>query len=75
MNSGILSLKVVAVKFGLAMGGVVVFSILLYVGLSIYNKFFVDAKIKNFNLRQDSLRTPTDKDEAIMTFITKNRLK
>jgi len=75
VNSGILSLKVVAVKFGLAMGGVVLFSILLYVGLSIYNKFFVDAKIKNFNLRQDSLKTPSDKDEAIMTFITRNRLK
>ena len=75
MNSGILSLKVVAVKFGLAMGGVVVFSILLYVGLSIYNRFFVDAKIKNFNLRQDSLRTPSDKDEAVMAFITRNRLK
>lgn len=75
MNSGILSLKLVAVKFGIAMGGVALFSILLYIGLSIYNKFFVDAQIKDYNLRQNSLRTPRDKDEAIMGFITRNRLK
>ena len=75
MNSGIISLKLVAVKFGIAMGGVVFFSLLLYVGLSIYNKFFVDNRIKDYNLRQNSFMTPRDKDEAIMSFITRNRLK
>ena len=69
------SIKFIATKFGLAMGGVFVFSFLLYLGLSIYNKYFVDEQIKDFNLRKDSLRTPRDTDEAIMMFIAKNRMK
>lgn len=65
----------VVTKFGLAMCGVAAFSLILYVGLSLYNKFFVSEQIKDFNLRKDSLRTPADKDEAVMMFIAKNRLR
>ena len=68
-------MKVVITKFGLAMGGVIAFSLILYIGLSLYNKFFVGEQIKDFNLRKDSLRTPADKDEAVMMFIAKNRLR
>jgi len=68
-------MKTVITKFGLAMGGVFTFSLILYVGLSLYNKFFVGEQIKDFKLRKDSLRTPADKDEAIMMFIAKNRLR
>ncbi len=68
-------MKVVITKFGLAMAGVVAFSLILYIGLSLYNKFFVGEQIKDFNLRKDSLRTPSDKDEAVMMFIAKNRLR
>ena len=57
------------------MAGVFAFSILLYVILALYNKFFVGEQIKDFNLRKDSLRTPADKDEAVMMFIAKNRLR
>lgn len=67
--------KTIAVKFTLAMLGVVVFSIVISVGLSLYNRFFVSSQIKDFKLSRDSLRTPTDKDEAFIMFITKNRLK
>ena len=67
--------KTVAVKFGLAMAGVFLFSFILYLGLAIYNKFFVDEQIKDFRLRKDSLRTPSDKDEAIMMFIAKNKIR
>lgn len=67
--------KTVAVKFTLAMLGVVIFSIVISVGLSLYNRFFVSSQIKDFKLSRDSLRTPTDKDEAFIMFITKNRLK
>lgn len=67
--------KTIAVKFSLAMLGVVLFSIVISVGLSLYNKFFVPDVVKDYRLNRDSLRTPKDKDEAIMTFITKNRLK
>lgn len=68
-------MKTVMSKFGLAMGGVVAFSLILYIGLSLYNKFFVGEQIKDFKLRKDSLRTPADKDEAVMMFIAKNRLR
>lgn len=74
INSPI-GLKFVITKFAIAMIGVAVFSLILYIGLSFYNKFFVDERVKDFNLRQNSLRTPADKDEAIMGFITRNRLK
>lgn len=62
-------------KFGVAMAGVFAFSFIIYIGLSLYNRFFVDAQIRDFNLRSDSLRSPKDLDESIMMFITKNRLK
>ena len=68
-------MKVVITKFGLAMTGVVAFSLILYIVLALYNKFFVGEQIKDFNLRKDSLRTPSDKDEAVMMFIAKNRLR
>ena len=68
-------IKTIATKFVIAMAGVFAFSSLLYIGLSLYNRFFVNENIKDFNLRRDSLRTPTDKDEAVMMFIAKNRLR
>ena len=68
-------IRIIITKFGLAMVGVVVFSLILFIGLSLYNKFFVDERIKDFRLRKDSLRTPSDKDEAVMMFIAKNRLR
>ncbi len=73
--SHIAEIKTIAVKFVLAMLGVALFSILIFVGLSLYNRFFVASQIKDFNLSKDSLRTPVDTDEAILSFITKNRLK
>lgn len=60
-------------KFSLAMGVVVAFSLLITIGLSVYNRFFVAKQIKDFKLSKDSLKAPTDKDEAIMSFITKNK--
>ena len=70
-----LAMKTVITKFSLAMLGVVVFSVIITIGLSIYNKFFVASQIKDYKLSKDSLRTPNDKDEAVIMFITKNRLK
>jgi hypothetical protein len=40
-----LAMKTVITKFSLAMAGVVVFSIIITVGLSLYNKFFVPSQI------------------------------
>jgi len=74
-STNMIILKSTAVKFTLAMLGIVGFSIIIFVGLSLYNKFFVDSRVKDYKLNRDSLRTPSDTDEAVMMFITKNRLK
>ena len=70
-----LTLKTTITKFGLAMFGVLFFSILLYVGLTLYNKLFVAPYVKDVELRDYSLHSPKDKEEAIMMYISKNRLK
>lgn len=67
--------KALISKFVIVMIGLFAFSFILYIGLSIYNKFFVDAKIKDVNLRKFSLKSPKDLDEAVMMFIEKNRLQ
>ena len=68
-------LKVVIARFSTAMIGVLVFSFLIYILLALYNKFFVARNVKDEEIRRDSLNSPRDKDEAIMKFIMKNRLK
>lgn len=62
------------VKFLYAMGGVVISSLLIFGGLTIYNKFFV----KNPRYRspeEDILKTPKTVDDAVVFFLKKNRLK
>ncbi len=61
------------VKFGLAMAGVVVSSVIIFLGLTIYNKFFVKTyKVasNDFNI----LKTPKNTEDAIKFFIHKNKL-
>ena len=68
------SIKQAAVKFLLAMGGVALSSIIIYAGLTIYNKFFVEHKSISFN-KEDSLSTPDNVDDAVNFFIRKNKLR
>ena len=68
-------IKQVASKYMIVMIGIVVFSFILFLILSIHNRFFVANQIKDLKLSKDSLRTPSDKDDAIRTFIIKNNLK
>lgn len=74
-NPNLELMKPIALKFVFAMVGIILFSMLMSFGLSIYNKFFVSSQIKDFKLRKDSLRNPNDVEDATMMFITKNRLK
>lgn len=61
------------IKFGLAMAGVIISSIVIYLGLSIYNKFFV--KSPSLSPEEEIVKTPKTKEEAIKFFINKNKLK
>lgn len=67
-------IKEAVIKFVLAMGGVALSSFVLFAGLSIYNKFFVERKYIRFN-NDDSLSTPNTIDDAVIFFIKKNKLR
>lgn len=67
-------IKATALKFVIAMVAVFLSSFIIFLGLSIYNKLFVEKKYIEFN-KEDSLSTPTTTDEAITFFIKKNKLR
>lgn len=62
------------IKFAIAMGGVMLSSIAIYLGLTIYNKFFVDKGLFPNNDPNDVLNTPKTVDEAVTFFIKRNKL-
>lgn len=62
------------IKFVFAMGGVVLSSVLIFAGLTVYNKIFV--KNPHYASSEDDvLKTPKTVDDAIIFFLKKNRLK
>ena len=65
--------KGVLIKFSVAMTGVVVSTLLIYVGLTVYNKIrskFCD----NISPEEEVLKHPKTKDEAIKFYIRKNKI-
>ena len=63
------SKKEIAFRFIMAMVGVATSSILIYVGLSVYNKLFKNSSETVVGL--NSLRTPENFKEAINVFVKK----
>lgn len=61
-------------KFIIAMAGVMLSSFVIFLGLSIYNKFFADKSLFPNNGPDDILNTPKSVDEAITLFIKRNKL-
>ena len=59
-------------KFALAMGGVVLSSVIIYIGLTLYNKFFV--QVRRHSIEDEILKTPKTVDDAVKFFIQKNKL-
>lgn len=56
------------------MGGVVLSSVIIFAGLTIYNKYFVKPVYKDLN-EDDNLTSPQTQDDAITMFIKKNKLR
>ena len=56
------------------MGGVVLSSIIIFAGLTLYNKFFANKKCNNFS-KEDTLATPNTTEDAVAFFIKKNKLR
>lgn len=61
------------IKFGLAMGGVALSSIIIFAGLTVYNRLFVKQQ-KVHSPEEEILKTPRTPEEAIKFFINKNKL-
>ena len=60
-------------KFLYAMGGVVASSLIIYLGLTVYNRFFI--KKSAWHPENNEFSAPTSTDEAIVSFIKRNRLR
>ena len=61
------------IKFTIAMAGVIVASVVIWLGLAVYNKILAGKNISSFD--NDVLKTPKTIDDAVKFFIKKNRLK
>lgn len=61
------------IKFSIAMGGVILASIVIWLGLTAYNKIVASKNISTYN--DDVLKTPKTTDDAVKFFIKKNRLR
>ena len=59
----------------LAMLGIVIFLGIIYAGLFLYNKFIVSKNLTNYELRKYNLADSVDKDDAILNYVTKNKLR
>jgi len=59
-----LAVKDAIIKFSLAMGGVIISSVLIFAGLSIYNKIH-DKNVQEYSHEDDLLKTPKTTEDAI----------
>lgn len=66
--------KETILKFVIAMAGVLISSVLIFLGLTIYNKFFVNKSMFADNNSDDALNTPKTVDEAVNFYIKRNKL-
>lgn len=62
-------------KFIVTMMGVLISSIVIWGGLSVYNKLFVSNKKVELSPEDDILNTPKTVEDAVTFFIKRNRLK
>ncbi len=66
---------ITATKFIVTMGGVVISSIVIWAGLSIYNKIISKRGFNKGTLNDDVLNTPKTVEDAVTFFIKRNKLK
>lgn len=63
----------VIVKFSLTMAGVAVSALIIYIGLTIYNKIRRNF-VNEMYTEEEILKTPKTRDDAIKFFIRKNKI-
>ena len=62
-------------KLLLVMIGIIFFLGLIFIGLTIYNKYFIAKNLANYHLKKYNLADSVDKDDAILNYVTKNKLR
>lgn len=62
-------------KYAIAMLAIVIASLVLFIGLSVYNRLLSLKQLKKFRNVNESLKTPETVEDAVTMYITKNRLK
>jgi len=62
------------IKFLYAMGGVILSSLIIFGGLTVYNKLFVKT-IPAAKEENNSFKTPASVHDAILFFINRNKIK
>lgn len=62
-------------KFIVTMIGVLLSSVVIWGGLTVYNKFFAEKNIYGSSNDDEVLRTPKTVEEAVTFFIKRNKLK
>lgn len=67
-------LQLTVSKFIVTMLGVIFSSIVIWGGLTIYNKFFVKENFKPLDPEGDTLSTPKTVEDAVVFFIKRNKL-
>ncbi len=73
-SSELAALQTLVSKFSISMLGIAAFSVVIFLGLTFYNRFFVSRKINNYTLKENSLKAPETVSEALYMFIEKNKL-
>lgn len=63
-----------ATKFLFVMCGVAISSLVIYLGLTIYNKFILKHKY-NITEKTNDYTEPTNLDESVVLFIKRNQLR
>lgn len=75
-GSAVIPLNTVLIKFGFTMGAVLVSLLIIWAALYSFKKFTAKSinEYKQQSLYGDNFRTPASMDDAIVSFIKKNRL-
>lgn len=73
-SNSVMPMHRVIIKFLCAMGGVAVSSLILYLGLTFYNKLKMGGNIMKPSNKKTVLETPKNIQEAVDSFINQNKL-
>ncbi len=75
-GSAVISFKTVLIKFGITMGSVLISIIVIWLGLKSFKEYIgqTPQSIDKNSLYGDTLETPKSVDDAVISFIDKNRL-